>query len=507
MVEYIREGVSLFPNQKNNVNALIKRRRALLTDKTGAGKTLSVLYAFSLLLSRGYVKTLLVLTPRSAYEKAVWRKDIEKFTTLSCITLDELLRLPPESVTDYDVVVAKHTSLKRDLPLLRQIASLPSTLVCVDEMHAFKNPKAAVSKALKEAVKLSRNFWGMTATVLSRNLQDTYHILHTIRPGILGTFRQFKERFCVIKKRFLYRAGCRVEIDEIIGLKNEEEFKGVVSSVVITGESYQGIDFHYVGYDLTDSEASLYRTIAQGIDMREELTPEEWLRFITTDSAPPAKEHQIKEVDKYSSRFIYLQTATDGVLTSGGFQTNCHSTKIDKLITLLSEIGSRGESVLVYFDYYATLEAVEARIKSEKGITSKILLSTGKNPLKEGILTEESVKAQPHVVLCTKSASESVSYYYINHVVFFHIPTTPSTFSQFCGRIVRKNTLFPNDLHCHIFLSENIDKYKLMYMSTKAYQLEQTTGYDSNIPDDYKVDRTKEDIIDIAKNVLLWSRY
>lgn len=57
--------------QKDQANALIKRRHAILVEKAGKGKTYTVLAAFSYLFSQKKSPTLLVLTPRNGYEGSV----------------------------------------------------------------------------------------------------------------------------------------------------------------------------------------------------------------------------------------------------------------------------------------------------------------------------------------------------------------------------------------------------------------------------------------------------
>ena len=119
-------------------------------------------------------------------------------------------------------------------------------------------------------------------------------------------------------------------------------------------------------------------------------------------------------------------------------------------------------------------------------------------------VTEAKCKLKPHVILCTKAASESASYYFIADVIFFHIPTVPHVFVQLNGRITRKNTLFPGDLHCWIFRSNNVDLYKLLVVSAKSFQMEIVQGEELNIPPDYKAIMQKADRLEKMKKILLW---
>lgn len=272
---------------------------------------------------------------------------------------------------------------------------------------------------------------------------------------------------------------------------------------MIQGESTFHPKFHFVDYELSPYEASIYRRIAAGIDLDSGLSPEEWLKKAL--SSDEADTHQIKDVSRYSSRFLYLQSASDGVLNEDGSQTRKGSTKVNKLVELIKGIVANGQSSLVYFDYYASLEVVRDTLLSLH-LPIRLLESTGSSVLDPTAVTEAKAKRIPHVILCTKASSESASYYYFNHVIFFQIPTVASTIVQMAGRILRKNTLFPDDLNLYYFRAPTIDLYKLQLTSIKSYQMELTSGEECSIPPDYKHLATKANILEKQKKLLLWCK-
>lgn len=507
---YLKPGVNLFDNQKHNVSCLVHRRKALLTDRVGSGKSLSTLYAFAYLKEKQKLKNMLVLTPLSAYTKEVWKKDIQKFTMLRCIDLDTLhKRLEGRFdkieliLNQYDIVYGKHSHVKQCLSTVQLLCSQPDMLLVCDEVHAFKNPKSLLTISFRKCSSLTKNFWGITGTSLSKNMEDVYNIVNLVSPWYLGPFISFRETYCETREKVIGRVGGRVKKTlEIVGVRNEEEFKKKLEPLVITGTSFAQLNFNYVDYNLSKEESNLYKKVANGITLSETMSAEEWIQYLVSNPVEEVNTRPVKEFERYSSRFIYLQTAADGVLTDRGTQDNTVSTKIDKLVDLVKEITGKKQSVLIYFDFLASLESVEKRLKEE--INAVILKSTGENVLKDSDVTEAKCKLRPHVILCTRAAAESVSYYFINNVVFFHIPTVPHTMVQFAGRITRKNTLYPDDLQCYIFRSMNIDLYKLLVVSSKAYQMEVVQGEEKNIPPDYKAAVRKSKMLDNMKKILLW---
>lgn len=512
---YLKPNISLFDNQKSNIKRLVSMDRALLTDRVGSGKTLSVLYSFAYRLEKGLNHVLLVLTPLNAYEKKVWAKDVDKFTNLKSISLDELVEELKRGaylstiLHDNPIVYGKHTQVKTHSELIRAICNYEKTLLCIDEVHAFKNPSSKQSKALEFCMSNCKCVWGVTGTTLSRSLEDTYNIINLISKWYLGGFLTFRKTYCKTITKIVGRDlfGNLKKVEEIVGVKNPEEFRKKIEPLVISGESFLNVNFHYVDYELSDSEQALYTLIANGISLECE-DDETWLNKILTsgnNSIKPSPVRKIKDINAYASRFIYLQSAADGVLSATGTQDRHNGTKVDKLIELITNIINKRQSIIVYFDYLCSLDVVEDRLK-ELNLNATILRSTGSDVIKDGVVTEEGARNKPYIILGTRASSESVSYYFINNVVFFHVPTVPHVFVQLVGRITRKNTLYPDDLNCYIFRSENIDLYKLIMVSSKCAVMEITQGEELNMPADYKQTINEEQTLDMVRKILLWQR-
>lgn len=513
---YLKDGFELFDNQKANIKRLIYMKRALLTDRVGSGKSLSTLYSFAYLKEKGVVDNLIVFTPLNAYSKCVWAKDIDKFTKLTKASFEEVFELYsggasfPDLLMRYDVIYCKHTHVKAYPDFFRKLCGQPRVLTVVDEVHAFKNPKSDLSKALRYCIECAQYFWGITGTTLSRSLEDTYNIINLISPWYLGGFLQFRARYCKTRTRVVGRNvyGELKKVEEIVGIKNTAEFREKIEPLVISGESFLTVNFKYIDYENSAAEQEIYSKIADGITLGEGDSDESWLDLVLGGGYKPSDTkpiRKIKDVNAYSTRFIYLQTAADGVLTADGTQEGRDGVKMGHLVDKIKEIAGKGQSCIVYFDYLATLEVAESRIE-ELGLNITLLKSTGSSVIKDGVVTEAGAREKPYVILGTRASSESVSYYFINNVIFFHIPTVPHVFVQLVGRITRKNTLYPDDLNCYIFRSNNIDLYKLIMVSSKCAQMEVTQGEELNMPPDYKQTVNEEQTLDYVRKILLWQK-
>ena len=487
-------------------------QKALLTDRVGSGKSLSTLYSFCYLKEKGVVSKMIVFTPLSAYAKKVWAKDIEKFTFLTKVSFDDFMAEVNKGedlakmLSKYDVIYCKHTHVKAYPDIFRRMCGIPNILTVIDEVHAFKNPKSDLSKALRYSIECSKYLWGITGTTLSRSLEDTYNIINLISPWYLGGFLQFRSTYCRTATKIVGRDsfGNLKKVEEIVGIKNPQQFRDKIYPLVISGESFLNVNFKYVDYYNTEREKTIYTNIANGItsDIEDD---NEWLRNVLNVSQSPKPIRKIKDINAHSSRFIYLQSAADGILTENGVQDYMYGTKVEHVLRLIKEIVDKRQSCIVYFDYLCALDIVDERLRDMK-LDITLLRSTGSDVIKDGVVTEQGAKERPYVILGTRASSESVSYYFINNVVFFHVPTVPHIFVQLVGRITRKNTLYPDDLNCYIFRSDNIDLYKLIMVSSKCAQMEVTQGEELNMPPDYKKTINEEQTLDYVRKILLWQK-
>jgi Cdc6-like AAA superfamily ATPase len=511
---------SLTPSdgQKVYINKLCTLHNAILCAKTGEGKTVSSLYAFAWLKYHGVVDNMIVLMPLSAYTKEVWQKDLVQFFNLTYITLDELIKkykITKDIMGRFDVILCKHTHVKQQQTTLKMLTSLTRTIVCIDEVTTFKNPKAQIYKMCTPVMKSPLRRWFLTATPLTKNLEDTYYITKLLDPQIFGTKELFTNMYCTtyvqnVRQNIAGQSFMR-GVTLIDGIKDKAVFDAKLETFLIRGKNIVTAQFHYVNYENNDQEKLIYTKVANGISMGEEAQGEEedFLAWVLSGKVEKKEidSTRMKSIEKHSSRFIYLQDAADGLISLEGVRGYDPKNprlgpKLEKLYKLVSTCVEQKNSILIYFEYYSALRAAQ---KILSNLDCVLLESSGTNVLDSKVLTEEKCKRKSHVVLCTRAASESVSYYWLNHVCFFHVPVAPNIFTQFVGRITRLNSKHADNLHCWIFQSNNIDKYRFMIMSHKAYQLELVSGPEENIPETHKAFMSSRRKLEMMKHVLLWN--
>lgn len=151
---------------------------ALLADDMGLGKTLQTLCAV-----RG--KTL-VVAPSSVMHN--WRNEATRFRpSLRCALYHGTKRMLDQ---DADITITTYALLRLDAATLGTVAW---DTVVLDEAHTIKNPDSQVARAAYGL----RAQWriALTGTPVENRLDELWSQLHFTNPGLLGSRRDFQERY------------------------------------------------------------------------------------------------------------------------------------------------------------------------------------------------------------------------------------------------------------------------------------------------------------------------
>lgn len=512
MGKYFKEGFKLRDQQIPMAQGLAKRRRALLVDSTGNGKTLATLYAFSYLHSRGAAEVLYVWTPKNAYDKGVWRKDIESFTHLRCISFDSYMSALRGGTSadvlrsSYEVVYGKHTHLKTAYSSMQALYRQGGKIVTViDEVHACKNPRTELSRGFHILLKGCYALWGLTATILSKDCMDTYNIVNFVSPRYFPTVRYFQDTFCVVSERIIGKdeEGNYRRVRLVTDYKDVEGLHAYMDGVVVRGTPPVTARVHIVDYELGDRESALYQRISSGL-LGDVVDEGSWLATVLSGGCIGSGVCSVKSLSRHSSRFVYLQGVVDGSLNEDGTFGVVGGNKVHALLELLRGMSDRGESALIYCSYYTSVDLLLYWLRREAwGGSGAIIEEQSSRSVAVG-LTAAACRLRSHFCIITDAATESANYGYINNVIFYDVPVTPKLYFQCSGRICRCNSDYIGNLHIWILRSKTIDAYKLHLLGFKAYMLSRTAVEVTNFPTEYLRGLSEGDHISVAKRSLLW---
>jgi superfamily II DNA or RNA helicase len=313
----------------------------ILADDMGLGKTVQTL---ALLLTRAETGPALVIAPTSLGFN--WQRECERFApSMRAILFRESDRVELKNqVGKGDLVICSYGLALREAELLKEIDW--GTLV-LDEAQNIKNSAsktAAAVRSLSAQWKLA-----LTGTPMENHLGELWSIFHTIAPGVLGSWEQFRRRFASPIERE----------------RNPERRDGlarVISPFVLRRSK---------GEVLKDLPA---RTET---NLMVELSPEERRRYDQMRLAAVTELDSLGEQLSQDQRFRVLQ-----ILTRLR-QLSCHvglvdeswtgsSSKLELLMERLGQLKERGSRALVFSQFTSHLELIR-RACEESGISYKYL--------------------------------------------------------------------------------------------------------------------------------------
>ena len=192
--------------QKEGLDFLLKSSgNALLADEMGLGKTVQTL---SYVSTEKQTFPVLIVAPLVTLNN--WEREIEKF-------LKKKSRNGRILESDSPSVTLIRTGKSKDLPksdiyvinyelLLKRSGDLEQvgirTIVC-DEVHNLRSKTTQKYKAVKKLAALSTVQYriGLSGTPIYNRGSEIWPIIDILKPGLLGSFKEFCEYFCYVNDK------------------------------------------------------------------------------------------------------------------------------------------------------------------------------------------------------------------------------------------------------------------------------------------------------------------
>ncbi len=166
------------------------RGRAILADEVGLGKTIEAALVASELRLRGLAARTLILVPVGLVEQ--WQEELDrKFGLPSALAQGGGFERAARAA-EQPVVIASLAAARRS-PLRDAVTETAWDLVIVDEAHRLKSPQSASARLVRGL--RTRYLLLLTATPVENRLDDLFQLTNLVRPGHLGTPREFRARY------------------------------------------------------------------------------------------------------------------------------------------------------------------------------------------------------------------------------------------------------------------------------------------------------------------------
>ncbi len=411
--------------------------QAILADEVGLGKTIEAGLILKEYILRGLVKKVLILTPASLLWQ--WYHELyEKFGISAGIQRSEW------DWNYSDILIASLDTAKRE-PHASHIAAIPYDLIIIDEAHKLKNSNTVSYRFVNVIQK--KYCLMLTATPIQNDLKELYNLIGLIKPGQLGSYRSFKDRFIEDKRT----------------PKNPQELKSLLDQVMIRNRRDEGtVRFtkryvHPIVVSLTPKEQEIYRRVTQFV--------KETSRRSGLQNILPLITLQREVCSSFLATALTLEKMMsnmhqDDIPTSAGLLKDLadvkQNSKCDALEQLVSTLDDK---IIIFTEYKASQEYIRYRLERAGYSTLAFdgSLSRGKKQWIRHMFQKEA-----QILVSTESGGEGLNFQFCNQVVNFDLPWNPMRLEQRIGRVHRLGQA--RDVHIFNLITKDTIEEHIMYL-------------------------------------------
>lgn len=475
----------LSKEQEDALEFLKNRKRFILADSTGTGKTLSMLAAYDTVKDEN--THMIVFANKSAL--VTWRNEIKKHTSFSTyfVNADNITTVAQLqhdiSIFPYSLLTGKSRSKEQIKQLVEYIFSQKQITLVLEEAHYCKNPRTERYQTVLPFVRSSSFCWAITATPMVNDLLDLYWLFDLLIPGYLGSKRSFEARYIIYNIREAYKKknkyGGKLTFKEVKGYQNLEELKERIKPFLLKRVKDYNVKFHVSNNTFRADEEEAYTVAARGM-------------------------LGIKDYRDFAARLPDLQRIVDNSTEMGRVKNTSTrlATKETILLRGMKEQLDSGECIIVYADFYDTLDRLRYVFENVKGFEYNTLY------ILDGSTTlTQRTNIQKHfgpgdILLMTSAGKESLNLQQSHILWLYDIPFSLGATLQVIGRIARMDSKFEQfDVYLPVII-KTIDEYKAALLLHNADVFSAVLSGEKTLPKS-KSGLNKTAIIKMRKH-LLW---
>lgn len=175
-----------FEHQKETAAFLTLHKRAYCLNEMGTGKSVSVLWAADYLMSKGYIKRMLVVCPLSIMH-STWKSDAFKSVMHRSVGVAHGVKSVREEIINghSEIVVINYDGI---VSVIDAIDRADFDLVVIDEYNHYKNVQTRRWKAMNKLIKAHTWLWGLTGSPASQSPIDAYGLAKLMNPNSVPKF-------------------------------------------------------------------------------------------------------------------------------------------------------------------------------------------------------------------------------------------------------------------------------------------------------------------------------
>lgn len=442
-LEYLPQ-MDFLPHQINTAEQAIEQMngRAILADEVGLGKTIEAGLILKEYMIRGLIKKALILVPASLVSQ--WVKELNDKFYIPAIAYRKNY-----AWDQHDIIISSIDTAKR-APHRDEILDIDYDFLLVDEAHKLKNNKT-INYSFVQAIK-KKYCLLLTATPIQNNLIEIFNLVSILKPGHLGNYDSFIERYGKDRKM----------------IKKDVYLKQLIQKVMIRNTRKETVlddvkrNIHTVWLDFTEEELSAYQDIEQIADNLSTFSKITFLRELC--SSREACFLSLKKVadDKHMTSII--QPIINKI------EQLPHHVKAQKVVEIIREIGD--EKIIIFTEYRATQYYLEWYLQ-QHGISTVPFRGGFKSSKKDWM--KQLFKDHAQVLIATEAGGEGINLQFCNHLINYDLPWNPMRLEQRIGRIHRYGQ--ENNIQIYNFaIHQTIEEHIMNLLYEKIFLFEKVIG-------------------------------
>lgn len=398
-----------FYHQRTTAEFLTINQRAFCFNEAGTGKTSSVIWAADYLMTKGYVKRVLVICPLSIMYSA-WQADIFKTAMHRTVAVAYGDSNKRKKILngEYEFVIINYDGVNI---VAEELDKLGFDLIVIDEANAYKSVTTRRWKTLAKLIKPSTRLWMLTGTPASQSPVDAFGLARLIAPTNVPKYiTAWREK--VMRQVTKFKWVPKPEAKEIV-------HKALQPAIRFTKEECLDLpDLMYQTRDvpLSPQAAKYYNALIK--DMRIHAAGE-----------------PITAVNAGANLNKLLQLSGGAVYTDSRDVVEFDiSPRKNALMEVIDETEHK---LIVFVPFRHTIDLV-SKMLTEEGIVNEVICGDVSAKERSEIFKRFQEQENPRVlVIQPQSASHGVTLTAANTVVFWSPVMSVETYLQCIARIDR----------------------------------------------------------------------
>ncbi len=418
----------------------------ILADDMGLGKTIQCL-AFLEGRRNGKntdknrkLEPSLLLAPKSLLSN--WQLEAAKFTPkLKVLILSGTERERDlDEFRKYDLVVSTYQTMLRDLASMKEINW---SCVILDEAQAIKNPKALISRAVKQIPATYK--LAMTGTPIENSIQDLFSISDFVNPGFLrGKNRTANLKLSDDSREVLLRAFKPV----ILRRTKEQVLKDLPEKTE-----------QIISVELESKQLRIYNEL-------KKFYQSQLLKEVSDNGINKSKIQILAALTRLRQAALH-----PGLIDSALVKSKC--AKFEIVLQMLEDIISEGHRVLIFSQFTGLLALLKTELDEKK---IEYCYLDGQTKRRQDVINDFKTKSCPVFLLSLKAGGVGLNLVEADYVFLLDPWWNPAVEAQAIDRVHRIGQ--KQAVNAYRFIAKNTVEEKIL-------ELQQTKkGISSEILDE-----------------------